>query len=187
VSVRAARIVGGGLISALAALFTLNLIFVGRSCDALRPMQAGDVAATFTLPRADGEGSIGLSELTAKHEVVLIDFWATWCGPCEQTMPMLARLWRKHHDEGFEILSVNTDGGPRAAKLAQRYRLAHGLPFPVVVDDGTASDQYRVSEIPHMVLVDKRGRVALVHTGVLRVGALEDELDAKIRSLLKEE
>ncbi len=179
------RVTGGGVLAVLATLLALNVAFVARSCDALRPVQAGDRAPTFALPRADGSGTTSLAALTADRKVVLIDFWATWCGPCEQTMPMLKRLYAKHHDAGFEIVSVNTDGGPDAPRLAMAYRQSHGLPFPVVVDTEGVAEQYKVTAIPHMVLIDRDGKVDLVHIGALRLGGLEKDLDTRIAELLR--
>jgi thiol-disulfide isomerase/thioredoxin len=179
--VTAERAAGAGLGGVLAAALLLNAVFVARHCDELRPLRAGDLAPDFEAPRADGTGSVRLSALAGK--VVLIDFWATWCGPCARTMPMIGRLHERHRAAGFEVLSINTDGGDDGPDLALRYAAAHELPYAVHVDPGDVAERYRVTVIPHMVVVDRQGRVVLVHVGANGLGALERRLDALIPGL----
>ena len=172
------RVAGLGVVGLLATALILNLVWIGGHCDQLRPYGPGDVAPSFALPRADGLGYGNLGAL--KGRVVLIDFWATWCHPCRESMPMVERVYARHQAAGLEVLSVNTDGGPGAAARARAYAARAGLAVPVVVDDGRAASLYKVTTIPHLVLVDRAGVIRSVILGV----PSEGELDRQVRELL---
>ena len=117
-----------------------------------------------------------------RGRVVLINFWATWCGPCRQEMPHLNRLYEKYRASGFVLLGVNVDDDKRnavdvAAKL--------GLKFPVLLDtDKKVSRLYELSTMPSTVLIDRDGRVRAIHRGYQ--SGVEDQYDKQIRDLLKE-
>lgn len=163
---RAERAAGGGLLAAAAALLLLNLGWVVTHCDRLRPLELGAPAPPFELRRAGGAPPVRLGDLRGK--VVLIDFWAEWCGPCKQTMPMLAELERAHGAEGLVVLSVNVD---RDALV-----------------DSRTGQAYHADVIPHMMVVDRAGRLRAEHTGVGLggVGALRKALEGEIRRYLGE-
>lgn len=182
---RAAVIAGRGVGVLFAALLVINLAWIARHCEALRPIGRGDPAPDVVLPRVDGAGTRSLAELRGK--VVLVDFWATWCGPCEKTMPALERLHEKHHAAGFEVLSINEDAGENGPAVAARYAVEKQLPWPVVHDrGGVAASLYKVEVYPTMLLVDKRGLVRKVEVGVVSVDRLERQLDDSIAALLAE-
>jgi thiol-disulfide isomerase/thioredoxin len=175
---------GRGVLGLFAALFALNAAWVFGHCEELRPIGRGDPAPEVTLARIDGQGPRSLASLRGK--VVLIDFWATWCGPCEKSMPVLKKMYAKHAEEGFDVLSINEDAGSDAIEAAKRYVASHGLPWPVVHDDGSAAEAYKVDVYPTMLLVDKKGVVRQVEIGLTTAGGLEDDLDSGITRLLKE-
>jgi hypothetical protein len=97
-------------------------------------------------------------------------------------MPAIERLYEKHKAEGFTVMSVNIEG-PRVAAKARAFaaRFEPPLTFPMFVDDGRAQNLYRVGVIPHMVLIDRKGRIQDVHLGTFS----EEEIDAKIVELLR--
>jgi len=136
-------------------------------------------APDFTL-RTMGGPNLRLQE--QRGRVVLINFWATWCGPCRQEMPHLNRLYEKYRASGFVLLGVNVDDDKRnavdvAAKL--------GLKFPVLLDtDKKVSRLYELSTMPSTVLIDRDGRVRAIHRGYQ--SGVEDQYDKQIRDLLKE-
>jgi thiol-disulfide isomerase/thioredoxin len=180
---RAARAAGRALLALMAAIFVANMAWVARHCEELRPITRGDFAPSVALPRVDGGGPIALADL--RGQVVLVDFWATWCGPCEATLPMQKRLYEKYAAQGFTLWSVNEDQGKDAAARAARYARDKGLPFPVVHDaGGVAAELYKVDVYPTMLLIDRGGTIRQVHLGVPSVSMLEDALDEGIRSLL---
>jgi peroxiredoxin len=135
-------------------------------------------APDFTLHTLNGP-NLRLQEQRGK--VVLINFWATWCGPCQQEMPKLNQLYEKYHAAGFELLGVNVDEDVKhATEVAGKL----GLKFPVLLDtDKKVSHLYDLSTMPSTVLVDRDGKVRYLHRGYMP-GA-EAEYDKQIRELLK--
>jgi len=117
-----------------------------------------------------------------RGKVVLVNFWATWCGPCRIEMPHLSRLYEKYQPAGFQLLGVNIDDDPnQAAGLATKL----GLRFPVLLDtDKKVSRLYDLSTMPSTVLIDRDGKVRYVHRGY-RDG-YEVTYEKQIRELLKE-
>ena len=136
-------------------------------------------APDFTLTSIDGP-NLRLQE--QRGQVVMINFWATWCGPCRVEMPHLARLYEKYRGSGFTVLAVNIDEDPhKAASLAKQL----GMRFPVLLDrDKKVSRLYDLSTMPSTILVDRDGRVRYVHRGY-REG-YELTYDQQIRELLRE-
>lgn len=136
-------------------------------------------APDFTLKTLNGP-NLRLGE--QRGRVVLVNFWATWCGPCKQEMPHLNRLYEKYRASGFVLLGVNVDEDPRtAAATAQKF----GLSFPVLFDgDKKVSKLYDLQSMPATVLIDRDGKVRFLHRGY-RDG-LETQYDQQIRQLVKE-
>jgi peroxiredoxin len=161
------------LLSTLIATFALS---AAVPASAIAPASA---APDFTLRTLTGP-NLRLSE--QRGQVVLVNFWATWCGPCRKEMPQLNKLYEKYHAAGFQLLGVNVDDDTRkAAEIAAKL----GLAFPVLLDaDKSASKAYDLNAMPSTVLIDRDGRVRYVHRGY--VDGYEDTYDQQIRQLLKE-
>jgi peroxiredoxin len=139
----------------------------------------GTGAPDFTLQTAAGS-NLRLTE--QRGQVVMLNFWATWCGPCKQEMPHLNKLYEKYHASGFVLLGMNIDDDPRTA-IATAAKL--GVHFPVLLDtDKKVSRLYDLSEMPSTVLIDRDGRVRFIHLGYH--DGYEDAYDQQIRALLKE-
>ncbi len=136
-------------------------------------------APDFTLRTADG-GNLRLAE--QRGQVVLVNFWASWCGPCKQEMPQLNRLYEKYRGSGFVLLGVNIDDDARlGAATAARW----GLRFPVLLDaDKAVARRYDLGSMPATVLIDRDGRVRYLHRGY-REG-MEEAYERQIRELVKE-
>jgi peroxiredoxin len=149
---------------------------MGTAHAAVKPQQA---APDFTLKRAEG-GNLRLAE--QRGQVVLINFWASWCGPCRVEMPHLNKLHDKYKAGGFMVLGVNIDDDPRhGAATAARW----GLRFPVLLDaEKTVTRTYDLGAMPSTVLVDRDGRIRYLHRGY-RDG-MELEYERQIRELVKE-
>jgi peroxiredoxin len=135
-------------------------------------------APDFAL-RALGGPNLRLAE--QRGRVVLLNFWATWCGPCKIEMPLLNKLYDKYRASGFVLLGVNVDDDARnATDVAGRM----GLSFPVLLDtDKTVSKLYDLSMMPTTVLIDRDGKVRHVHLGY-RAG-YELAYEQQVRELLK--
>jgi len=136
-------------------------------------------APDFTLKGADGR-NLRLQE--QRGQVVLVNFWATWCGPCRQEMPHLNRLYDKYRSSGFTLLAVNIDDDPRTAVNTAAKM---GLRFPVLLDtDKAVSKRYDLGSMPATVLIDRDGKVRFLHRGY-REG-MELAYEQQIRDLVKE-
>ena len=136
-------------------------------------------APDFTLKSNSGE-NIRLREF--RGEVVLINFWASWCGPCRQEMPILSELHDKYQAMGFTVLGVNVEENSDAAR-----KLLQDMPvnFPVLFDnDSSVSRQYDVAAMPSTVLVDRNGNMRFLHKGYK--SGLEDIYMEQVRSLIRE-
>jgi peroxiredoxin len=138
--------------------------------------QKGFATPDFELETLDGR-TIVLSEL--RGQVVLINFWATWCPPCRAEMPAMQRVYEQYRDQGFEVLAVNLQEHdvPMSAFVEER-----GLTFPVLPDrDGSVSNVYRVTSIPTTFFVDRSGVIQEVIIG----GPLARPLiESKVTALL---
>jgi peroxiredoxin len=118
------------------------------------------VAPDFALPARDG-GELRLSEL--KGQVVMINFWATWCGPCRQEMPLLEQIHSKYEPLGFTMLGVNVEPDSAAA---QDWLKNVPVSFPILFDrKSEVSASFGVEAMPSSVLIDREGRVRHVHRG----------------------
>jgi len=157
----------------------LPLLLAGALASAHASVQLSSSAPDFTLKSVAGP-NLRLQE--QRGQVVMINFWATWCGPCRQEMPHLNRIFDKYRATGFVLLGVNIDDDPRAAAdLAAKL----GLRFPVLLDtDKKVSRAYDMSAMPATLLVDRDGRVRYIHRGY-RDG-VEKTYEEQVRSLLKE-
>ena len=137
------------------------------------------MAPDFTLKTTSGE-NLKLSEY--RGDVVLINFWASWCGPCRQEMPALSELHDKYQALGFTVLGVNVEEDPgKAVKLLEELPVS----FPVLFDsESTVSRQYDVVAMPSTVLVDRNGKMRYLHKGYKP--GLEDVYLQQIRDLIRE-
>jgi cytochrome c biogenesis protein CcmG, thiol:disulfide interchange protein DsbE len=159
-----------GLVVAALVVFQLLVQRAGP------PMEEGRPAPPLALPDLMGR-TVDLSALRGK--VVAVNFWATWCGPCQVEIPELAEIWRTHRDRCFEILGVTEESGD--AQDVARAALRFGIPYPVLVDpDGKAAERYGVPGFPRTYLVDTEGKVRQVFEGAVRRSTLE----AAVRPLL---
>ncbi len=121
----------------------------------------GKPAIDFTLKDLKGTPHT-LRRLRGK--TVLLDFWASWCGPCRMTMPQVAKIHAEYKSRGVEVMSINV-GEP--AEKAGAYVKQHGYLFTTLLDvDRTVSSQYRVSGIPTLVVIDRAGTVSDYLVGV---------------------
>jgi len=158
----------------------IALVFFGFAASSLASGSLeGQAAPDFALKSSTGE-NLRLSEY--RGDVVMINFWATWCGPCRQEMPLLDELYSRYNRVGFNLLGVNIDDDSRRAmQMVEEL----GVNFPVLFDARKeVSKLYEVEAMPVTVIVDRQGTVRFVHHGY-KPGYEEKYLD-QIRSLLRE-
>jgi peroxiredoxin len=140
---------------------------------------AGGPAPSFTLAALTGQQA-ALSQY--KGQVVMVNFWATWCGPCQQEMPLLDQMYKKYKPAGFTLIGVNVD---KEAPAVKDLMARKPVSFPVLLDPANqVSKAYHVDEMPSSVLIDRKGEIRYIHRGC-RPGD-ENEYQDRIRQLIRE-
>jgi peroxiredoxin len=123
-------------------------------------VEKGNTAPNFTLKSRSGE-NLKLSEF--RGEVVMINFWASWCGPCRQEMPELESLYQRYKPMGFTLLGINVDD---QIKNADKMLKQIPVSFPVLYDsEHKVSDLYKVAAMPTTILLDRNGTIHDIHLG----------------------
>ena len=138
--------------------------------------KAGDTAPAFTADSINGAGKVSVGS----GKVTIVDFWATWCGPCQKSFPKYQDLYTKYKASGLEIVAVSVDdekGG--VADFAKTY----GAKFPVTWDDGhKIAEKWSPPGMPSAFVIDKKGVVRYVHQGY-KAGE-EEEIEKQVKELL---
>ncbi len=155
-------------------LVTLLLYFAFFSHTYKPPpgLSPGKEPPDFNLKTIDGR-TISLSDLRGK--VVLINFWATWCPPCKEEIPLFIDVYKKYKDKGFEILAISTD---TSAETVKKFANEYKIPFPVLVDDGKVSNLYSIQGLPTSLLIGRDGKIVKVKLGKYR------EIERDIKEIL---
>ena len=136
-------------------------------------------APAFSLPSRAGQ-AVALESL--KGKVVMLNFWASWCGPCRKEMPLLEQMHKKYSKQGFALLGVNVDA---ESADAEKFLKVNPVSFPVLFDkESKVSQLYNVNAMPSSVFIDRKGNVRALHRGY-KDGDESEYLD-QIRALLKE-
>lgn len=140
---------------------------------------SASMAPGFSLPSRSGD-SVSLQSL--KGQVVMINFWASWCGPCRQEMPLLDQMYKRYSSLGFTLLGVNVEANTQDA---EKWLAKTPVTFPVLFDkENKVSKLYDVNAMPSTVFIDRKGNVRYLHRGY-KPGD-EGEYLNQIRALLKE-
>jgi peroxiredoxin len=136
-------------------------------------------APDFTLNAQSGK-PVELTQF--KGQVVMLNFWASWCGPCRHEMPLLDSIYKKYGTLGFTMIGVNVEPD---SKAANDWLKQTPVTFPILYDtDSKVSKLYGVSGMPSTVIVDRKGTVRMIHRGY-KPGD-EEEYLSSIRSLMRE-
>ncbi|MBA3459166.1 MAG: TlpA family protein disulfide reductase [Deltaproteobacteria bacterium] len=153
----------GWIIVAVAVIGTVvQVTWIARNTELMRPMTHGDPAPRFALPAIGPKGALGapVALAASQGKVTVLDFWATWCGPCLRAMPQLDRIATRHAGD-VAVIAVNLDDPAEARALFDE----RGYKMALLYDDGQVSQRYGVTTIPHSVIIDRAGVVRLVHRG----------------------
>lgn len=142
----------------------LNVLLVFTFCSVvIAPLNAATLdqpAPDFTLKSLSGK-NLKLSEYAGN--VVMLNFWASWCGPCRKEMPLLNALQKKYEALGFVILGINVE---QELKLAKSFLADTPVDFPVLFDSSNAVSQaYDVIAMPTTILIDRSGNMRYLHKG----------------------
>ena len=141
------------------------------------PASIGKPAPDFSLADANG-APIRLSAYRGK--VVLLDFWATWCGGCKTEIPWYVEFQSKYRDAGLSAIGVSMDAD--GWKSVKPFLAEHNLNYAVVIGNDELGERFGLLNMPLTLLIDRNGRIAESHAGVVD----KDNFESKIRSLLQE-
>jgi len=157
--------------AAVAALFAAGLVVAA-------PLDP-EPAPAFSLESNDG-AQVSLADY--QGQVVMINFWASWCGPCRQEMPLLEALYQRYQPLGFTLLGVNVDEDPTAAI---DYLKEVQVSFPVLFDTSNkVSSAYDVIAMPSTILIGRDGKLRYIHHGYQP--GYENDYQDQIRALVRE-
>ena len=142
----------------------INFVFIGFVTTVLSfTVNAATLdkpAPDFTLKSLSGK-NLKLSEHTG--DVVMLNFWASWCGPCRKEMPLMNDLYNKYEKLGFVILGVNVE---QELQLAKSFLSDTPVDFPILFDSSNkVSKAYDVIAMPTTVMIDRNGKVRYIHKG----------------------
>ena len=163
---------GGGMVGKPAPELSLPVVANGAGAGI-----AGSVANGLAAS-AVGPAGAQMSLANLKGHPVLLDFWASWCGPCAIEAPIVDRVSRRFEKKGLVVLGVNVSDTP---DVVRAYAAQKGLSYPMVLDPGsTVSGRYGVKQLPSLVVIDRQGNVLAFLTGMVDEAALNDIVTAAL-------
>src|SRR5205823_4869121 len=144
-----------GQLVALLAVVGLLALLVWRLTHQNHSPKVGSAAPTFSLRRLGAAGSVDLASLRGK--TVVLNFWASWCGPCKSEAPVLEHAWTAYRGRGVQFLGVDFHD---VTSDAQRFVAAHALTFPMLQDGSGAvtENRYGITQVPETFVIDRNGR-----------------------------
>ena len=149
------------------------------SCSRTEKAVVGSAPPPFVLSTIKSE-RLNLNDYRGK--VVMLEFFASWCPPCQMVAPELKSIYEKYREKGFVVLAIAMDDGPNALPAVKNFVSEFEIPYPVMIDDGTVSKQYQVISIPTSFIIDKEGNIRDKHIGLLP--DLASTLSKEIETLL---
>lgn len=139
----------------------------------------GSQAPAFTLTRLEGTGKISLASL--RGDAVVLNFWASWCGPCKSEAAVLERAWSQYHTRGVIFVGVDYHD---LASDARKFVAAHGLTFPMLEDgSGNVTGNYGVSQVPETYVLDRAGKIVAHLRGPITAKAYAAQFQAALKAV----
>ena len=152
------------------AIIILAVVVVSACADNSRKTAGGPL--DFTLPAVDGS-MVRLSDYAG--QVIIIDFWATWCAPCQEMVPVLSKLYKDYADKGLVILGVSLD--QEGLEILGPFIHEYMVPYRVLVGDDKATRAFGgVTTIPTLFIIDKEGRLIKKMLGYHSYAELENQV-----------
>lgn len=166
-------------IAGLVALVALAILGVLPRFAPKASHGVGGAAPPFALAVvANGDPGARMALADLKGQAVLIDFWASWCGPCTMQAPIVDRIGKKYEAKGLRVVGINVDD---TADVAKAHTRKLGVSYPILLDETSdAQRAYGVSRLPSLVVVDREGNVSSFTSGIVD----EDALDRMVREAL---
>jgi thiol-disulfide isomerase/thioredoxin len=168
---------------AVLALSTVTLaesaVWTARHADTLRPIRKGEPAPAFALPDIDHAQTVSLEQL--RGQVVLLDFWASWCTPCVAMLPTMDAVHQRWATRGVAFLGINSDGPGTTLDELKKFLGTHHVPYPVVIDDGSVGALYKIEALPSLVVIGRDGRIRQSFVGFTTERSLDRALEDAAR------
>ncbi|MFN3478918.1 MAG: peroxiredoxin family protein [Thermodesulfovibrionales bacterium] len=162
------------------AFITFMVFLVLSSCTRGKKQAIkGDEAPDFTL-RTTNSSEVHLSDLRGK--VVLIEFWATWCPPCRESIPTMNEIYKRYNEKGLVLLGISVDKGQNVVEDLRAFVREYSIQYPVLIDSKNVNNLYGVYSIPTTFLIDKEGKIVFKSIGFSP--EVENKLSAEIERLL---
>jgi peroxiredoxin len=162
---------GSSLIRFIAHVCALLVLLIPAACEkkgpsgtASAPAAVGSPAPDFSLKDIDGK-VVRLSDLRGK--VVLLEFWATWCSPCKDTIPALVALNKQFTGKDFALISISMDEGSGAVARLREFSSRYRISYPILPGTQETAEAYSVRGVPMSILIDKKGTINNTHVGFM--------------------
>ncbi|MGH3008764.1 MAG: TlpA family protein disulfide reductase [Gaiellaceae bacterium] len=173
------RVRVGAQALALACVAGLLGLLVWKLAHQQHAPPVGSVAPAFTLTRLEGTGKISLASLHG--DAVVLNFWASWCGPCKSEAAVLEQAWSRYHSRGVIFLGVDYHD---LAPDARKFVAAHGLTFPMLEDgSGSVTGSYGITQVPETYILDRTGRIVAHLRGPITAKAYGAQFQAALKAV----
>lgn len=168
-----------------AAIYTMAAAWLPQAADKVDiTKMVGQQAPAFSMSVASGAptNTTTVTKDTLKGKVVLIDFWATWCGPCKAASPTMQKLHTTYANRGLVVIGANGLEQQRGPSAARQYAQQNGFTYMMTYDNDDLMTRWSIEGIPTFILIDKTGTVSWVGSGWGASSA--EQLEERIKRLL---